>query len=109
MIEGVDYIYEYPKNDPEFVYIRIIEGEYENTLYKYGKVKFDTERSPDEAYLTFEYEVIESKVKKPNKLQKDPKFKAVIGELLIQIITIAAENEIITSEDVLDEFGSNNS
>ena len=77
MIEGVDYCFIYPKNDETAVHIKFLDGPYKNTTFKYGKVKFKEE--DQQVYLLFAYDVIESTVDKPRKLEKDTDFKNYIG------------------------------
>ena len=45
MIEGIDYCFIYPKDDKQSVHIRLIEGPYKDTVFKYGKVKFEIGRA----------------------------------------------------------------
>lgn len=99
MIEGVDYCFIYPKDDETAVHIRFLEGPYKNTTFKYGKVKFKEE--DQQVYLLFAYDVIESTVDKPRKLEKDTDFKNYIGNLLVEIMGSNIEQEII------DEAGTN--
>jgi hypothetical protein len=101
MIEGIDYCFIYPKEDDKSVHIRLIDGPYKDTVYKYGKVKF--EEKNDEMYLLFGYDVIESPVDKPKKLEKDEAFKNYIGDLLVEIMGSNIEQELI------DETGTNDS
>jgi len=93
MIEGIDYCFIYPKNDDTTVHIKLIEGPYKDTIFKYGKVKFKEE--PDGMHLLFAYDVLESKVEKPKRLEKDVDFKNYIGDLLVNIMSSNAEQEII--------------
>ena len=53
-------------------------------------------------YLLFGYDVIESSVDKPKKLEKDSDFKNYIGDLLVEIMSSNIEQEMI------DEAGNNN-
>ena len=99
MIEGVDYCFIYPKDDETAVHIRFLEGPYKDTTFKYGKVKFKEE--DQQVYLLFAYDVIESTVDKPRKLEKDTDFKNYIGNLLVEIMGSNIEQEII------DEAGTN--
>lgn len=99
MIEGVDYCFIYPKNDETAVHIKFLDGPYKNTTFKYGKVKFKEE--DQQVYLLFAYDVIESPVDKPRKLEKDTDFKNYIGNLLVEIMGSNIEQEII------DEAGTN--
>jgi hypothetical protein len=100
MIEGLDYCYIYPKDDKTAVNIRLLDGQYKDTVFKYGKVKFKEEN--DQIYLLFAYDVLESTVDKPKKLEKDETFKNYIGDLLVEIMSGEIETEII------DETGTNN-
>lgn len=93
MIEGLDYCFIYPKNDDTTVHIKLIEGPYKDTIFKYGKVKFKEE--PDGMHLLFAYDVLESKVEKPKRLEKDVDFKNYIGDLLVNIMSSNVEQEII--------------
>ena len=93
MTEGVDYCFIYPKDDGTAVHIKLLEGDYKDTIFMYGKVKFKEE---DELmYLHFAYDVLESKVSKPKKLEKDDKFKNYIGDLLVELMSNNVEQEII--------------
>jgi hypothetical protein len=101
MIEGIDYCFIYPKDDAQTVHIRLLVGEYKDTVFKFGKVKF--EEKNEQMYLLFAYDVLESNVAKPKKLEKDADFKNYIGDLLVEIMSQNIEEEII------DEIGNNNS
>jgi hypothetical protein len=98
MIEGVDYCFIYPKNDGTSVHIRFLDGPYKDTIFKYGRVKF--EEKNDQVYLLFAYDVIESVVNKPRKLEKDEAFKNYIGDLLVEIMGSNID------EEVIDETGT---
>jgi hypothetical protein len=97
MIEGTDYCFIYPKNDGTAVHIKLLTGPYVDTLFKYGKVKFKEEN--DQVYLLFAYDVLESTVSKPKKLEKDADFKNYLGDLLVQIMSG-------NLEDIIDEVGT---
>jgi hypothetical protein len=99
MIEGLDYCYIYPKDDGSAVHIKLLEGPYKDTIFKYGKVKFKEENN--QVYLLFAYDVLESKVSKPKKLEKDETFKNYIGDLLVEIMSSNIEQEVV------DETGTN--
>jgi hypothetical protein len=98
MIEGLDYCFIYPKDDASAVHIRFLDGPYKDTVFKYGKVKFDEKN--DQVYLLFAYDVLESTVDKPRKLEKDDKFKNYIGDLLVEIMSGNME------QDIVDEAGT---
>ena len=101
MIEGLDYCYIYPKDDGSSVHIKLLEGPYKNTIFKYGKVKFKEEN--EQLYLLFAYDVIESTVSKPKKLEKDESFKNYIGDMLVEIMSSNME------QDIIDEAGTDDS
>jgi hypothetical protein len=101
MIEGIDYCYIYPKDDAKTVHIRLLNGPYKDTVYKYGRVKLKEEN--ENMHLLFAYDVIESTVDKPRKLEKDEDFKNYIGNFLVEIMSSNLEQEII------DETGTNDS
>ena len=105
MIEGIDYCFIYPKDDATSVHIRLLEGPYKSTIFKYGKVKI--EEKNDQIYLLFAYDVLESDVGKPKKLEKDETFKNHIGDLLVEIMSSNIEQEVIdeTGTDDLKEPG----
>jgi hypothetical protein len=98
MIEGVDYCYIYPKTDDTAVHIKLLDGPYKDTTFKYGKVKF--EEKDEQMYLLFAYDVLESIEHKPKKLQKDSNFKNHIGDLLVEIMSSNLE------QDIIDETGT---
>ena len=98
MIEGIDYCFIYPKDDGTAVHIKLLDGPYKDTLFKYGKVKFKEEN--EQVYLLFAYDVLESTVDKPSKLEKDDKFKNYLGDLLVEIMGSNIEQEVI------DEVGT---
>jgi hypothetical protein len=98
MIEGIDFCFIYPKDDAETVHVRLIEGPYRDTVFKYGKVKF-VEKN-DEMHLIFAYDVLESETHKPKKLEKDEDFKNYIGALLVEIMSGNLE------QDIIDESGT---
>ena len=105
MIEGIDYCFIYPKNDGTSVHIRFLDGPYKDTVFKYGKVKF--EEKNDQVYLLFAYDVLESPVDKPKKLEKDEKFKNYLGDLLVEIMGNNIEQEVADETGTSDtkEFG----
>jgi hypothetical protein len=101
MIEGVDYCFIYPKDDANSVHVRLLSSKYKDTLFKYGKVKF--EEKDDQMYLLFNYDVLESTFDSPKVMEKDQEFKDYLGNLLVEIMSSNIEQEII------DETGTNDS
>ena len=104
MIEGVDYCFIYPKDDKSSVHIKLLEGPYKDTIFKYGKVKFEERHG--NVYLLFAYYVIESPVMKAKKLESNEDFKNYIGPLLVEIMSSNMEQEVIdeTGTDDTKEF-----
>ena len=41
MIEDIDYKYVYPAKDGESVHIKLLTGPFEDTVFSYGKVRFE--------------------------------------------------------------------
>ena len=100
MLEGFDYCFIYPKDDAQSVHIRLLTGPYTDTIFKYGKVKF--EEKNDELHLLFAYDVLESTISKPKKLEKDLSFKNYIGDLLVEIMSSNIDEEIIDETGTSD-------
>ncbi len=98
MTEGTDYCFIYPKDDSQAVHVKLLEGEYKDTVFKYGKVKF--EEKNDQMYLLFAYDVLESTVSKPKKLEKDTDFKNYLGDFLVELMSGNLE------QDIIDESGT---
>jgi hypothetical protein len=76
-----------------------LEGPYKGTIFKYGRVKFKEEN--EQVYLLFAYDVLESPIDKPRKMEKDSVFKNYLGDLLVEIMGSNIEQEVI------DETGTN--
>ena len=100
MVEGIDYCFIYPKDDDQGVHIRFLDGPYKDTTFKYGKVKF--EEKNEQMYLLFGYDVLESTVDKPKKLEKDDTFKNYIGDLLVELMSNNIEQEIVDETGTSD-------
>ena len=101
MIEGLDYCFIYPKKDDAAVHIKLLEGTYKDTIFKFGKVKIFEEN--EQAYLHFAYDVLESRNARPKVLEKDEAFKNYIGDLLVEIMSGNLE------QDIIDETGTDDS
>lgn len=99
LIEGIDYDFIFPENDPNSAHLKFISGPYKDTIFKYGKVT--VEERDDQAYLLFELKVIESKVK-PKKLEKDEEFIKYAGELLHDIIAGNMDQEFVDENGTTD-------
>ena len=102
MNEGIDYCYIYPKEDSSAVHIKLLEGDYKGTIFKYGKVKLQLDEKSDTMHLLFDFDVIESPDTNKKKLAKQLEFKNYIGTLLTEIMSANLDQEFI------DETGNNN-
>ena len=103
MIEGIDYCFIYPKEDDQAVHIRLLDGPYKDTVYKYGRVGF--EEKNEQMYLQFNFDVIGSTTK-TKKLEKDLDFRNYIGDLLVEIMSSNIEQEIIDETGTIDSTES---
>jgi hypothetical protein len=93
-VQGVDYEYVVDDKDINSVHIKLITGEYADTIFKYGKVGI--EEKDGNAYLQFNFDVIQSPIKK---LEKKIEFRNYIGDLLTTIIT----SQLDVEESYIDE------
>jgi hypothetical protein len=93
-VQGVDYEYVVDDKDINSVHIKLITGEYADTVFKYGKVGI--EEKDGNAYLQFNFDVIQSPIKK---LEKKIEFRNYIGDLLTTIIT----SQLDVEESYIDE------
>jgi hypothetical protein len=96
--EGVDFNYVIPESEDTTIGIKLLTGKYVDTVYQYGKVKFDEDKSGD-IYLSFIYNIIETPMVK-EELEKSDDFKNSIGDILVSIIS---EN---MNKRMLDETGT---
>ena len=94
-VDGVDYEYVIDDKDVNSVHIKLLTGEYEGTIYKYGKVGI--EEKDGNAYLQFNFDVIKSPIRK---VAKSEDFRNYIGDLLMGIVTSKLDME---NEDLYDE------
>jgi hypothetical protein len=96
--EGVDFNYEIPETEETTVGIKILSGKYIDTVYQYGKVKFEEEKD-GAIYLQFVYNVLETPLVKGD-LEKDMDFRNHIGDILVNIMSQNIDKGII------DEVGT---
>ena len=96
--EGVDWNYVIPQDEGTTVGIKILKGEYTDTVYQYGKVGFDEQENGD-IFLRFIYNVIET-TRNKEELEKSVDFKNYIGDILVNIM------EQNMAEGLIDETGT---
>jgi len=70
------------KEGDDFTCIKIVEGKFENIIYKYGKVGFAKDENPDGTLpMKFDYDILSN----PNKADIDSKeFIDYIGDILME-------------------------
>jgi len=78
----------------DFSCIKILEGQYENIIYKYDKVKIsETENENGELPLKFTYDIMAN----PNKKDiNSTDFRNFIGDILIEVMEQQLKNGQIT-------------
>jgi hypothetical protein len=91
--EGVDFNYVIPENEGTTVGIKLLTGKFADTVYQYGKVKFEEEKTGD-IYLRFIYNVLETTLDK-KELEESSEFKNYIGDLLVSIMEQNMEKGIV--------------
>ena len=97
--EGKDFIYIIPETEETTVGIKLLAGEYSDTVYQYGKVKIEEEKD-GAIYLRFVYNVMETPLNK-EELETSAEFKNHIGDILVSIMSQNIDKGII------DEVGTN--
>lgn len=83
--EHVDWTYDIPEDVNENLHIKILSGEFADTVYQYGSVSVEEEKNGD-VFLKFIYNVRESPLDKDG-LEKSMDFKNFIGDILVNIMT----------------------
>lgn len=78
---GKDFEFIVEDKDINSVHIKVLTGEYTDTIYKYGKVSVD--EKDGNAYLQFNFDVISSPIKKVDKTEG---FRNHIGDILLNIM-----------------------
>lgn len=96
--EGVDFNYVIPETEDTTVGIKLLTGQYTDTVYQYGKVKFNEEKD-GAIYLQFVYNILETPHDKEF-LETDMDFKNHIGDILVSIMS---EN---LDKGIIDEAGT---
>ena len=60
--------------------------DYEDVIYKYGKISVDENKEDDNASLQFDYDVLVSPKVSKEELNNDMDFKNLMGDILIHIL-----------------------
>jgi hypothetical protein len=85
LTEGIDYSYIVPSDKETTVHLKILNGIFKDTVYQYGKVKFDEDKETGDIYLRFVYNIVETPLN-AEELEKDLNFKNKIGDILVNIM-----------------------
>ena len=96
--EGVDFNYVIPETEGTTVGVKLLNGKFCDTVYQYGKVKFEEEKD-GAIYLRFVYNVMETPLNK-DELESSSEFKNHIGDILVAIMSQNLDKGII------DEVGT---
>nr|QMP82894.1 MAG: hypothetical protein [Caudoviricetes sp.] len=83
--EGLDYVFVIPEDEGLSVNIRVNSGEYSGVVFNFGKVSVEEDEKNEQAYLLFEYTVVDSNGF--DDLESNMEFKNHIGDILTSIIT----------------------
>jgi hypothetical protein len=96
-VQGIDYQFIIPENDDERIHIKIISGEYNGIIYKYGDIKLD-ENVDGMVYLQFKFDILESPIPE-KKLANDVNFKNKLGDIACSVISakLGEDNESTTN------------
>lgn len=87
--ENVDYIFKNAEDDSGLMNIKLVSGEYDGVEYRYGKVSVEEDKETDQAYLSFEFDVIDHG--ENNLLEENMDFKNHIGIILQNIMMKSIE------------------
>ena len=93
-VQGIDYEYVVDEKDVNSVHIKLLTGDYKDTTFRYGRVGI--EEKDGKAYLQFNFDVLQSSIKK---LEKKIEFRDYLGELLTTIIS----SQLDIEESYIDE------
>lgn len=90
LIEGVDYVFT-PSEDSgnNLVNVTIETGDFSGVVYEYGKVAVEEDEKNDQAYLSFEFNIIDNNGIEG--LDENLAFKNYIGDILNSILTKSIE------------------
>lgn len=85
--ENTDYIFvDDPSNDKIYA-IRIVSGEYADTVYKYANIKISEDTQKEECTLSYAYRIMSTSQKYDKEtLDADVDFKNYIGDILSDIL-----------------------
>jgi hypothetical protein len=88
--EGVDYSFVEIEN-VDVSAVKLLKGEYKDVIYCYGKASVNEEGVA--ARLKFDYIIVDSCKYSVEELIQDEKFHTIIGDILVEMITVEGQNE----------------
>lgn len=89
--ENVDYLFDAEtEDDSGLINIKLLGGEFDGIVYRYGKVSVQEEEEQEQAYLTFEFDVVDPNGKES--LEENMEFKNHIGDILQNIMMKSVES-----------------
>lgn len=80
----VDYRILIPEDTSAPVSVELLSGDYKGIIYNYGKVSAEEKEEEEQASISFEYELVDSKGFE--NLEEDINFKNHIGNILVSIV-----------------------
>lgn len=91
---GKDFSFRLPKEGEEDkgYHIELNSGEYEGVKFKYGQTSVEEDEEKGEAFLKFEYEILDSNGKE--NLENNEEFKNYIGNVLVSIIEENSKRDV---------------
>jgi hypothetical protein len=94
--EGIDYQFIEIEN-VDVNAIKILRGNYKDVLYCYGKAA--VKEQGECAKLEFDYIVIDPGIYLLEDLTRDEEFHTMIGDILVEMITVESKNEQIRNNN----------
>lgn len=82
--ENVDYTFNIPQEQGKEVNIELLTGKYSGVLFNFGRVSVDEDKENDQAFLNFEYNIVDSNG--IEYLENNIEFKDHIGNILTSIV-----------------------
>jgi len=94
--ENIDYSF-IEIQDTDVNAIKLLRGPYKDVVYCYGKAA--VKEQGELAKLEFDYIVIDPGIYLLEDITRDEEFHTVIGDILVEMITIEGKNEQIRNND----------
>lgn len=82
--EGVDFSFDITEGLSSNVRIKLLKGDFEGVVYSYGRVSVEEDEKNDQAFLNFDFDVIDNNCIEG--IENDILFKNHIGDVLTSIV-----------------------